>query len=282
MAKVYIIDASGEKEEFSADKVYESAKRAGASLEVAREIAQEIGKEVYDGIKTFEIFKRVKELLSIKMPKASLRFNLKEGIRRLGPTGFPFERFTGEVFKSLGFKVETNLHIPGFCLADYEIDFVAQKGKELYIGECKYRNLSGDKVHSKDALANYARFLDIKKGPYFKESKNQGYQIRTVLVTNTKFTDDARNYSACMGVYLLGWRYPKDKGLEAIIEESGLYPITILPSAAGYLKDVLVSEQIMLAKDVLKIEPNSFSKKFKIPARQINSLIKEAKLLLGG
>ena len=279
MAKVYIIDASGTQEEFSEQKVYESAQRAGASPEVARAIAETISKEVRPGMKTFKIFSRVKDLLHKKVPRASLRFNLKEGIRKLGPTGFPFESFIGEVFKSLGYAVRINQHIPGFCLGDYEIDFVAEKGNDIYVGECKYRNLSGDKVHSKDALANYARFLDIKNGPYFKEAKDNGYQIKTALVTNTKFTDDARNYSACMGVHLLGWRHPKDDGLEKIIEKNGLYPVTILPSATGYLKDALVEEKIMLARSVLNLDVVSFSKKFKISSRQVNSLIKEARLL---
>jgi len=279
MAKIYIINASGEKEDFSFQKVYESAQRAGASLKVAEIIAETIKKEVYPGIKTSVIFSRVKALLRKKMPKASLRFSLKDGIRKLGPTGFPFEAFIGEVFKSLGYKVKINQHIPGSCLADYEIDFVAQKDKDMYVGECKYRNIGGDNVHSKDALANYARFMDIKDGKYFKEQKSKGYQIKTALVTNAKFTDDARNYSSCMGVNLLGWRYPTNGGLEQIIEQRGLYPITILPSVVGYLKDALVLEQIMLARDILKLDVKDFSRKFKVTAKQMDSLTKEAKLL---
>ena len=281
MASIYIINASGEKELFSPQKLYRSAIRVGASGDLAKNIVRIIEREAYEGMKTLDIFRRVKELLYLKTPRASIRFSLKEGMRKLGPTGFPFERLVGEIFESLGYEVKMNQHISGFCLKDYEIDFVAKKGKSIYIVECKYRNLPGEKVHSKDALANYARFLDIQKGPYFKALQKQKYQVKTLMATNTKFTNDARNYSSCMGVGLLGWKYPKNEGLEYLIEKHKLYPVTILPSLAGYLKDTLISEGIILVKDILGIDSQKFVKQFKLPKNKIDSLIEEAKMLLG-
>ena len=277
-----VIDSRGEEEPFSAQKVYQSARRVGASKELAEKITNIIEREGFPGIKTSEIFRRVKEILSQKNSQSALRFSLKEAMKKLGPTGFPFEKYIREVLEENGFKVALNQDLPGRCLSAHEIDFLAQKENLVYIGECKYRNFSGERVDSNVALANYARFLDISEGPYFKKKKYEGFEIKAMLVTNTKFTQRSTDYSNCVKIKLLGWRYPSDKGLEYFIESQKLYPITILPSLKNKLKDIFVSEKMMLVKDVLRLVPQSFSQKFKISPENLSQLIKEAKILLKG
>ena len=280
MNSLYVINLSGDKERFSFQKVYKSAKRAGASAELAQEIAEIIEKQIYSGIKTSDIFKKVKQLLHQRNPKVALKFNLKKAMQKLGPTGFVFEKFTAEIFQKLGYTIKINQFLPGRCIQDYEIDFIAQKDKLLYVGECKYRNLPGEKVGSKNALANYARFSDILNGSCFKSNQYKNFKIKTIIVTNTKFTKRTLNYSTCMDAELLGWRYPKNRGLEYLIESQKLYPITILPSLNNYLIDYFVSKKIILAQDVLKINAENLTKKLKIPKIRIERLIQEAKILL--
>jgi len=275
---VYVINALGEREPFSRQKVYQSAKRAGASQELAKKIALTIEKEIYPGIKTYEIFKKIRKLLKKEAPRPALRFSLKEGMRKLGPTGFPFEKYVGEIFSKKGFKVRFNQYIPGLCAGPYEIDFLAQKDSLVYLGECKYRRLAGERIHLDIALANYARFMDIKKGSYFKD---RNLQIKSILATNTKFTSQVIRFSRCVGVELLGWRYPKKQGLEYLIEKERLYPITILPSLSRFLTSIFVERKMMLAKDLLRINPKRFVKETNIPENRLLSLIKEAGVLLG-
>lgn len=279
MTQLYVINSRGEKELFSFRKVYQSAKRIGASKSLAEEIAKTIQKEIYPGIKTLEIFKKIKQILRRKAPSLAIKFSLKEAMRKLGPTGFPFEKYIGEIFSQQGFQVKLNQHIQGFCLR-YEIDFLARKGNLLYIGECKYRNLSERKVNSNIALSNYARFLDLKKGYFLKQKVFKNLKLKTILVTNTKFTTSAIKYSKCVNTCLLGWRYPKPEGLEHFIESQNLYPITILPSLKKDLADILTLEKIILAKDILKINTVKLARKFKVSPNRFNLLIKEAKILL--
>lgn len=85
--KIFIKNIQGEKELFSLGKVFRSAKRAGASDQEAKKIAAVIEQEAYSGMKTTEIFQKVREMLEKKDPKAVMRFNLKEAMRKLGPTG---------------------------------------------------------------------------------------------------------------------------------------------------------------------------------------------------
>jgi hypothetical protein len=275
----YVLNSKGEREPFSFRKVYRSARRAGASGALAKEIAQTIKEEASPDIKTSEIFERVRKLLSKQAPKSALRFPLKKAIFKLGPTGFPFEKYIGEVFSRMGYKTKLNQEVPGFCCRYYEIDFVAEKDGILYIGECKYRNLPGGKVHSDTALSNHARFLDIKKGKHSNGVKS--LKVRSLLVTNTKFTNKAINYSNCVGVELLGWNYPRRKGLEYLIESQKLYPITILPSLRRSLADIFVRERMMLAQDLLRIDIERFSRKTRIPSNRLEALTREARILLG-
>ena len=274
MSSLYVINLRGEKEPFSFQKVYESAKRVGASKELAKKIAGTIEKEAKPGIKTAEIYKRVKELLSEKELKPALKFSLKEAMKKLGPTGFPFEKYIGQVFSSRGFKVKLNQIIDGYCCS-YEIDFLAERGDVVLVGECKYRSDPTGKVDSNVALMNYARYLDIKKGRSFKDST-----VESILVTNSKFTEKAAKYSGCVGVELLGWRYPRKKGLELLIEEKKMYPITVLPSLGDDVANIFAKKRMMMAKDILGIDIKSFSKKTRIPQKTLRSLRKEAEALL--
>jgi len=326
MTNSYVINSRGEKELFSFKKVYRSARRVGASKTLAQKIAETIKKEVYPGIETRKIFGRVKSMLHRTTPQAALKFNLKEGMRKLGPTGFPFEKYIGEILASNGFEVKFNEHITGYC-ATYEIDFLAKKKKFLssrnlnksnsdsplpfglkrldqigskterrpspfdkkgcpkgdsarakrvpiwYIGECKYHRRRGERVDLQVSLANYARFLDLKKE--FKDSN-----VKSLLATNTKFTSEAKRYCKCVEVELLGWNWPKGRGLEYLIDSEKLYPITILPSFKGCLVDVFSAKKMMLVRDILGMSPAKISRRLKIPKKHLHELIKEAKILL--
>jgi hypothetical protein len=267
--KIYVINLRGEKEPFSFKKIYQSAKNVGASKEIAFEIAEEIEKEVFDGISTSQIFDRIFEILLERSPQSAIKFNLRKAILKLGPTGFPFEKFISKIFEADGFEVKTNQTIPGFC-TKYEIDFLAKKGNFVYIGECKFHHIPGGRIDLQVALSNYARFLDIEKGRFLNSKMN----YKSILVTNTKFTTEAIKYSNCVGVELLGWKYPLGKSLEKLIEKNQLYPITILPSVSGNLAKILIEEKIVLVKNVLEPE----FEKLKIPKKQ--KILREAEILL--
>lgn len=275
-----VINTRGKEEPFSREKIYRSARRAGASRDLARKITETIRRGIRPGKKTSDIFKEIKKLLSRENLESAIRFSLKEGIRKLGPTGFPFEKYIGEIFSKNGFKVSLNQKIPGFCCR-YEIDFLARKGRLLYIGECKYHNLAGSRVHSNVALSNYARFLDIKKGNFLRGKRFKDLKVKSLLVTNTKFTSKTVKYSKCMGVELLGWDYPRGKGLEHIIDVGNLYPVTILPSLDRYLAKIFASRKMMLVQDLLGIDVRRFARKARAPETRLERLAAEAEILLG-
>lgn len=277
--KLYIINSLGKEEPFSWQKIYNAAERVGAPKALAKEIATIIEKEAYPGITTKEIFQRVEQILSKEYPRGRIRFRLKEAMRRLGPSGFPFEKYIAEIFKQLGFSIKLNQNIKGQCVP-HEIDFLAKEEKYFLIGECKYHSLSGGRVDLKIGLIHYARFLDLMAGNSFKNIKLEKLKIRPIIVTNTKFTSKAIKYCECNGIDLLGWKYPKLRGLEYVIESEGFYPITILPSLPNNLLEVFYQQRLMLVQDLLKIDVAKFSKKTRIPQKKISAIKREAEILL--
>ena len=157
---LYVINLAG-KEPFSW-KSFSSA--AGcASKELATKIADEISLLVYPGISTALIHEEVLKRLRENEPKAGIRFSLKKAIERLGPTGFPFEKYVGALFENQGWQVFLNQHLKGYCLT-YEIDFLAEKGKKVLIGECKFRHaLAKQKSPAKLSWKITLNFLILKK-----------------------------------------------------------------------------------------------------------------------
>lgn len=272
-SEILITNAQGEKEPFSYQKVYTSARRVGATDLKAREIAAAVEKDIFPGIKTWEIFGKVKKMLERQSQKAAIRFDLKEAMKKLGPTGYTFEKYAAEVFSRLGYKVKPNQFVSGHCVT-YEIDFLAEKGDFIYIAECKYHKEG--KVDLQTALANSARFNDIMdKGSFGAKA------VKSIVVTNTKFTTEAIRYSECKNIDLLGWRYPLEQGLEYMIESRGLYPLTILPSCKGRLAELLNTQGKMLARDVFEAaEAEDFSSNPEFVKNGIHALIREAEVLL--
>ncbi|KUK49818.1 MAG: ATP-cone domain protein [Parcubacteria bacterium 33_209] len=271
---IEVVKFNKEREPFSNSKVYNSALRAGASFSLAKQISLEVENEIYDGIKTAEIFKKVKEKLKEKDIQLSMRFSLKEGIRRLGPEGFLFEDFTKKILSNYCLKIKEGNIVSGKC-GRYEIDFLAENNENFFIGECKYRNSHNSRIDINVSLKSFAILEDIEKGNTFPNKK-----LRSFIVTNTKFTKDAKKYSNCKGIKLLGWKYPEKRGLERLIEEKKLYPVTILPALTKYIFTIFQKEGILLAREVLDVDIDKLSKSASISKASLEKIRNQADILI--
>jgi hypothetical protein len=273
-----VIDSIGNEEPFSARKLTRSLKRSGASSLVAKKIAGRVEGQLSDGATTSEIFKLARQYLEVEQPQAALKFNLKLAMRNLGPDGFSFEKYIKQLFINYGFSVKIDQYIPGKCIS-YETDIVAEDEDTVYFGECKYHNQAGLKVDLTVCMKMFAAQIDVSEN-YFRKQIVAGKKIVPIIITNAKFTTQAIKYSNCQGIKLLGWNYPKNNGLERMIESKKLYPITILPSFKSYMNNAFGAAGIMLAKDLLGIKGiDKFSKKVGLPVNKVVSLVKEAQIL---
>ncbi|MCZ7384330.1 MAG: ATP cone domain-containing protein [Candidatus Methanoperedens sp.] len=101
---MYVIKANGKKEEFNPEKIRGSLTRARVDRAISDEIIEQVEKEVFDGISTGAIFKRVMALLNEYSPARASCYDLKEAIMRLGPAGFPVETFIAEIVNYSGLE----------------------------------------------------------------------------------------------------------------------------------------------------------------------------------
>lgn len=269
---VYVIKASGKKERFNPGKVRRSLLRAGSDRKTADEIIQEVEQKAYDGMSTRQVFRMVMELLDEKHPRSASCYDLKGAIMRLGPAGFPFETFLGEVLEEYGYETKLRTKLKGRCTT-HEIDIIAEEkenGKKHLI-ECKYHNALGTYTDLKEVLYTYARFLDLNEG---------GKDFDSVwLSCNTRASTQARKYADCVGMRLLCWRHPKNRGLETLIEKKRLYPITVLRTLDRNSLDRLSRAGYMLARDLTDNDFHKLKSKTRLTTKKLRSIVDEAKRL---
>lgn len=267
----YITKASGEKELFNIKKFKRSLQKAGASEELIKEIVRKI-EQLPKLRNTKKIYNFALEYLNKSNRPIATRYNLKQALMELGPAGFPFELFIAELFQAQGYKIEKEKIIQGACIA-HEIDISAQKSGKHFIVECKFHNRRGLKSDVKVALYIKARFDDIKKK--WEKDPNHGNKIHQAwIVTNTKFTSVAIEYSQCVGIQLLDWRYPEKKSLPDLINKLGLHPITALTSLNKREKKECIKAGFVLCRDASKHK--KILQKLHLSEYKIKNLIEEA------
>ena len=243
--KILVKKYNGKYEPFSEFKLERSLKRVGSSPKVAKEIVKIIKVGLRDGTRTSQIHDQALNLLSQKRAPLSARYNLKQALLALGPSGHTFENFIGEFLKAKGYSVELRQMVMGKCVM-HEVDVVARKGQEHVLVEAKFHNHPGFKTDIKTALYVKARFDDIVKSKLRKPHFH-----KAILITNTKFTQDAIAYAECEGLELIGWNYPAKGSLQEIIETSGLLPVTSLSSLSLVQQRDLLKNGFVLCHDLV-------------------------------
>ena len=224
-------------------------------------------------MRTDDIYARAYEILQREetVPVAA-RYSVKRAVFALGPSGFPFEQFIAEILRAHGWRTSTGVALTGRC-APHEVDVLAEKnGKRVGI-EAKFHNDPGGKTDIKDALYVYARYEDLKHAPSPASRVEEGW-----LVTNTRFTRNAIRYAQCAGLTLIGWDYPRTRGLLALIEEARVHPITCLTTLSDSQKRHMLDKKIVLCKS---IQTPHLLKDYGIRPEQIPVVMEEASRLCG-
>ncbi len=273
--KILVKKQSGEKQPFSAKKLTDSLQRAGTPPDIAHWVVGEIIPKLHDGIPTKTIYRMAFGLLRRKMRALAARYSLKSAIMELGPTGYPFEKFVGEIFRKRGFSAETGITMEGKCVF-HEVDVKATKNLLTILVECKYRNepskISGVQV----PLYVNSRFLDIvAKLRELHPESNQHFE--GWIVTNTRFSSDAEAFGTCAGLHLVSWSFPEKENLRELVERYALFPVTALTSLTKKQKQQLLEKGIILADHV--VQQREVLKILRITTKKEQSVFEEASTL---
>lgn len=245
---INITKASGLVVPFSQGKIKQSLVRSGASSEQADAVVTKVMEMLVEGMSTRQIYKTAFRLLKKLSRPTAARYRLKESILELGPSGFPFEQFIGELLAHQGYKTQVGITVKGQCVK-HEVDVIAEKDHHHFMIECKFHNRQDYICNVKIPLYIQSRFLDVetswKKLDGHGEKFHQGW-----VVTNTRFSDDAMQYGRCKNLNLVGWDYPNNNGLKDWIDGSGLHPVTCLTTLTNYEKKQLLDKKLVLCKSL--------------------------------
>ncbi len=248
MAEYSIFKSTGDRELFSADKLEQSMRRAGADPHLARDVTQEVISQHLPTSRAIHraTFAKLKE----KHPPVAARYNLKRALQSLGPSGYPFEQYFSRILNAKGYDTSTNRIVRGMCIT-HEIDVMAYKDERHFVFECKFHNNLGFKSDVQTALYMKARFDDIvARWEHVHEGRGEHHHVLWI-VTNTQFTTQAIEYAQCMQIQMMSWRHPTGHSLAELIDETGLHPITAITALSNYHKDALVAQGAVLCRDVL-------------------------------
>ncbi len=247
---IEIIKSDGSRQKFDEHKLQHSLERAGASQEAVSDILENIRNELHGGYTTHDIYHRAYDLLQTHERRAASRYSLRRALLSLGPTGYPFEDFVGELFRAQGYEVTTRITLPGKCVT-HELDVIAKKDGTTMGAELKFHNDIGMRTDIKVALYVRARFDDLH-ARHAADKNAVPHFDHAYLITNTKFTSQAVEYAACAGLTLIGWNYPAEGNLQDIIEQTHAHPITALTSLSAADKRRLIAEGIILCNTLQK------------------------------
>ncbi len=236
--------SNGETQTFNPEKLRLSLERTGAGESVIDEVLAEIAAADPRNMTSGKIYNIAFRKLRQRAPHSAGRYRLKRAIFDLGPSGFPFEHFIGELFAHQGYDVEVGVILDGACVS-HEVDVLATKGQTTRLMECKFHRDPSRKSTIQVPLYIDSRFRDIRQATPERAGDIEGW-----IFTNTRFSQDARDYGNCVGLHLVDWDSPADGSLKARIDGSGLHPLTCLTSLNRRDKKTLLEEGIVLCRDL--------------------------------
>ncbi len=267
---------TGELVPFDPMKLKEALRSSGASDNEIDAVIGQVLPSMYDGITTKKIFHLAYGLLRKMSSRSAGRYKLKKALMEMGNTGFPFEQFVARLLESEGYTTQTGQIIQGRCV-QHEVDVIARKNGRLVMAECKYHQTEGIKSDVKISLYVHSRFLDIRQ-KLMEDPGNQSLSFQPMLVTNTRFTEDAIQFGECSGLDLLSWDYPQGHGLKDRIDRTGFFPVTVLKSLTRQEKMALMDKGIVLCREIITKPELLYP--LQIPKRRLTCIIQEAQALV--
>jgi|AntRauTorckE6833_2_1112554.scaffolds.fasta_scaffold08372_2 hypothetical protein len=272
-----ITKKSGEQVPYDAQELCQSIEQAGASKMDAQRICIAIEEKLDPGDSTTKIFRTALRELMEESVAVSARYKLRRALDDLGPTGFIFEQYVETILQAHDYDTRRNVMMSGECVT-HEIDVYAEKDNLHFLVEAKYRNDHSIKTHVDTVMYADARLMDVQRRMEKRGEDPQNYHIW--VITNTNFTSHAIDYGACRNMKLVGWNYPKNNGLESMIVNKKLYPITVLPSLTRKARDMLVKHDMVLAQDILPYSQAELEEKFHLNNRVAKNILAEVHAIM--
>ena len=275
---IFVTKFDGTKQPFDRNKVIDTCLKKGVDKRAAETIADAVEGKIYDGIPTKEILQMIFAALKAHRPAIEHQINLREAISLLRPKP-DFENFVQLLLKEHGYKVIPNQIIRGRCI-EHEIDAIVSKGGETILVEIKHHFDHHTRTNLDVPRQVRATFEDLVEG--FDLGLNSVDFDKALIVCNTKFSEHARQYAKCKGIECIGWSSPPGHGLEQMIEEKNLHPITLIRGLDTETEEKLGDNGILLIRQLAGRDPDELAKRTGIEKDELAILTKKAREIISG
>jgi len=273
---VYVTKFDGTRQPFDKNKIVRTCMRMGATRAAAESIADEIENRVYDGIETKKVLQMIFRSLRKYKPATRHQIDLRKALSLLNPAP-DFERFIQLLLSEHGYEVTPNQIVKGRC-GEHEVDAVARKNGKTCVVEVKHHYQYHTPTGLDVSRISRAVFEDVTEG------HELGYNNLKIdyalIVCNTKLSEHAKRYADCRGIRNIGWSSPPNRDLQTMIEEKKLYPVTFLKGLNAETRKRLVSNGIILLRQLAEKTPRALRKQTGISTEKLESMVDKAKAIL--
>ncbi len=264
--------ANGSKQLFDKEKVVRTCLRMGANRQLALEVAKKVEDRVYDGMPTSKILQLIFRFMRKDNPDSRHLFDLRKGLSLMGSKP-EFEMFVRVLLSHHGFEISPNQILKGRC-GEHEVDAIARKDGVTYFVEAKH-HLSYHALTGLDE-SRIARAVLEDISESFQLGRTDRKIDKAMIVTNTRYSEHALKYGLCRGILQIGWNYPFNKGLENMIEEKKLHPLSCLKGLSIDERLRLVNCGLVLIRQLLAENQSVLASKTGLKLETIREITKKA------
>jgi hypothetical protein len=263
-----VTKADSSRQQFDRNKIVVTCMRMGATKQDAEEIAGKIESRVYDGMPTAKVLQMIFQFIHKYKPQASRLYDLRRGLSWMNSKP-EFEKFVQILLANIGFEVVPNKILKGKCI-EHEVDAIARKDGVTYFVEAKHHY-------------NYHAFTGLDESRIARavlEDVSEGFNLgltdlkidEAMIVTNTKYSEQAMQYGICRNILQIGWSTPADLGLRDIILEKSLYPLSCIRGLKTDVRLQLVDSGIILINQLVAEETEEIARRTRLPQEFIRNI----------
>ena len=267
-----MIKENGSRQLFDKEKVIRTCLRMGATVHVAHEVAEKVERKLYDGIPTRIILRLIFRFMRKYKPAVGNLFDLKKGLSLMSPKP-EFEIFVQVLLAHNGFEVRPNHILRGKCV-EHEVDGIASKDAITYFVEAKHHSSYHSLTGLDESRIARAVLEDISEG--FTMGITDLKIDRAMIVTNTRYSEHAIRYGRCRNILQIGWNSPENLGLQNMIYERKLYPLSCLRGLRWENRMKLVGSGIVLIGQLFSEDLYELAKRTRLPQDELKEIVEEA------
>ena len=199
-----------------------------------------------DGVKTAAVLRMIRARARTVRPAVRHRTDLRRALALLRPKP-DFEEFVRVLLREHGYRVQAGCVLAGRC-GEHEVDAVASKDGATIFVEVKHHASHHRMTGLDEGRIARAIVEDLQEG--FRSGRCTVSIDGALIVCNTKLSEHAKRYAACRGIGHIGWDYPAEQNLRAMIEETQSYPVTIVSGVGPSVSARLAAAGVLMAKEV--------------------------------